>query len=350
MRTAAALALAALAAASGRSQEPTRVQSASHETMRPEIVGQHGIVAAGRHYAVEAGMRLLRDGGNATDAGVASVFAAAVVEISHFGFGGESPTMIYDAKTGRVVVISGQGPAPKAATPALFATDGKVPGNGPLGATVPAVMDAMALALEHYGTKSLAQTMAPAIELADGFPMYDFLRGFLLRERERSSQWEWSAKTYYPGGRVPDVGEIFRQPNLATTLRTIVAAEAAALKAGRDRRAAIRAGAVLAAGIAMLGFLIAAASLAGLDDAALCARRGRRSAAGRHGDAGADRRARRQLRRLQCPRHDARAGDRPQRPAVPDARPGFRPARFRAVQRPHFCREPVRATPGSQTG
>lgn len=242
MRTAAALALAALAAASGRSQEPTRVQSASHETMRPEIVGQHGIVAAGRHYAVEAGMRLLRDGGNATDAGVASVFAAAVVEISHFGFGGESPTMIYDAKTGRVVVISGQGPAPKAATPALFATDGKVPGNGPLGATVPAVMDAMALALEHYGTKSLAQTMAPAIELADGFPMYDFLRGFLLRERERSSQWEWSAKTYYPGGRVPDVGEIFRQPNLATTLRTIVAAEAAALKAGRDRRAAVRAG------------------------------------------------------------------------------------------------------------
>jgi gamma-glutamyltranspeptidase/glutathione hydrolase len=170
------------------------------------------------------------------------VFAAAVVEISHFGFGGESPTIVYDAKTKEVVVINGQGPAPRAATPALFEKEGVVPGNGPRGATVPAVMDAMALALEHYGTKSLAETMAPAIELADGFPMYDFLRGFLIREQKRSSQWEWSAKTYYPEGRIPEVGEMFRQPNLAKTLRTIVAAEQAALEKGGDRRAAIRAG------------------------------------------------------------------------------------------------------------
>lgn len=242
MRFAAVAASAFLAVVPLVSQEPTRVQSASYETMRPEIVGQHGVVAAGRHYSVEAGMRLLHNGGNAIDAGVASVFAASVVEISHFGFGGESPTIIYDAKTKQVVVINGQGTAPKAATPALFAKEGKVASNGPLGATVPAVMDAMALALEHFGTKNLAETMAPAIELADGFPMYDFLRGFLAREQKRSSVYEWSAKTYYPEGRVPEVGEIFRQPNLAKTLRAIVAAEQAALKAGQDRRAAIRAG------------------------------------------------------------------------------------------------------------
>src|SRR5919109_1572336 len=117
MRTAALLGVVYLLLAPLTAQEPTRVQSATYETMRPEIVGQHGIVAAGRHYSVEAGMRMLHDGGNAIDAGVASVFAAAVVEISHFGFGGESPTIIYDARTRQAVVINGQGPAPRAAAP-----------------------------------------------------------------------------------------------------------------------------------------------------------------------------------------------------------------------------------------
>ncbi len=222
--------------------EPTRVESVSHETLRPEILGTHGIVAAGRHYAVAAGMRMLERGGNAVDAGVAAVFAASVVEISHFGFGGEVPTIIYEAKSKAVVVINGQGPAPKAATPALFAAKGRVDGNGPLGATVPAVMDAMAIALSTYGTLTLEQVMAPAIELADGFPMYDFLRGFFVSERKYSEPYEWTRKTYYPGGRIPAVGEMFRQPNLATTLRAIVAAERTATAGGRDRKAAIRAG------------------------------------------------------------------------------------------------------------
>ncbi len=165
-------------------------------TMRPEITGSRGIVAAGRHYSVAAGTRTLAQGGNAIDAGVAAVFAASVVEISHFGFGGEAPTLIYDAKTGQVVVINGQGPAPRAATLDLFRVKGKIDGNGPLGATIPAVMDAMALALEHY----------------------------------------------YPGGHIPAVGEMFRQPNLARTLRTIVAAEKTTFERTHDRRAAIRAG------------------------------------------------------------------------------------------------------------
>ena len=224
-------------------QEPTRVVSSRREaTMRPEILGTHGIVAAGRHYSVEAGVRMLRAGGNAIDAGVATVFAASICEISHFGFGGESPTMIYDAKTREIVVINGQGPAPKAAGPALFASDGKVPANGPLGATIPAVMDAMAIALETKGTMRLEQVMAPAIELADGFPMYQFLRDFFVSERTATEQYEWSAKTYYPGGRIPDVGEMFRQPNLARTLRAIVDAEKANFATTHDRTKAIRAG------------------------------------------------------------------------------------------------------------
>jgi gamma-glutamyltranspeptidase / glutathione hydrolase len=225
-------------------QEPTRVpkRPSGDATMRPEILGTHGIVAAGRHYSVSAGVRILEQGGNAIDAGVASVFAAAVCEISHFGFGGEVPTMIYDAKTREVIVINGQGPAPKAATPDLFQKEGRVASNGPLGATIPAVMDAMALALATKGTMRLEQVMQPAIELADGFPMYEFLRRFFVSERKATEKYEWSAKTYYPDGRIPDVGEIFRQPNLARTLRAIVAAEKAAFERSHDRDAAIRAG------------------------------------------------------------------------------------------------------------
>jgi gamma-glutamyltranspeptidase/glutathione hydrolase len=225
-----------------RPSEPTRVASPRAETMRPEILGTHGIVAAGRHYSVSAGVRILQQGGNAVDAGVASVLAASVCEISHFGFGGEAPTIIYDAKTKEIIVINGQGPAPKAATPALFAERGLVPGNGPLGATIPAMLDAMSLALESKGTMRLDQVLQPAIELADGFPMYEFLRNFFVSERKATEQWEWSKKTYYPDGRVPDVGEIFRQPNLARTLRAIAAADSAAFAKTHNRVAAIHAG------------------------------------------------------------------------------------------------------------
>jgi gamma-glutamyltranspeptidase/glutathione hydrolase len=233
--------LLALLSAAAAAQEPTQAKPRV-ETLRPEIVGQHGIVAAGRHYTVEAGIRILHAGGNAVDAGVASVFAASVVEISHFGFGGECPTLIYDARTKKVVVINGQGPAPKAATVELFAGKGKVDANGPLAATIPAVVDAMAIALAEYGTLRLEQVMAPAIELADGFPMYGYLHDLMVRERQATERWDWSKRTYYPAGRTAETGEIFRQPNLAATLRTIVAAEREAFGKTRDRRAAIRAG------------------------------------------------------------------------------------------------------------
>jgi gamma-glutamyltranspeptidase / glutathione hydrolase len=207
------------------------------ETMKPELYGTHGIVAAGRHYTVEAGTRILAAGGNAFDAGVAAVFAAAVNEISHFGMGGEAPAIVFQASNNKVSVICGQGPAPKAAKPAHFLAAGVIPGNGPNGGTVPAVVDAMALTLQQFGTKSLAEVLEPAIALADGFPMYGGLRTSLVRNQNSTVRWEWSRRTYYPAGRVPEIGEIFRQPNLAATLRAIVAAER---DAGRRVRTASR--------------------------------------------------------------------------------------------------------------
>ena len=210
--------------------------------LRPEFRGRHGVVAAGRSFAADAGARILAAGGNAIDAGVATVFAAAVVEISHFGLGGEAPMIIYSARDREVVVINGQGTAPRAANPQMFAADRAIPGNGPLGGTVPAVVDAAALALARYGTRSLSDVLAPAIELADGFPMYEFLRGYLESERKRSEPYAWTMRTYYPDGRVTPTGEMFRQPNLARTLRALADAERTAASGGASREQAIRAG------------------------------------------------------------------------------------------------------------
>lgn len=221
--------------------EPTRLVSAG-ETLRPEIVGNFGIVAAGRHYAVAAGTRILMAGGNATDAGVAAVFAAAVTEISHFGFGGEAPTIIYDAKAKKVSLVNGQGVAPMLATPDKFAKAGVIPGNGPNGGTVPAMVDAMALALQLNGTMTLDQVLQPAIELADGFVMYNFLAEVFVSQKKATSKWKDAYDTYYPGGALPKVGEIFRQPNLARTIRAIAAADRAAYKKTKNRKAAIQAG------------------------------------------------------------------------------------------------------------
>ena len=212
------------------------------QPLRSEVRADRGVVAAGRTFVADAGAQILTSGGNAIDAGVASIFASAVVEISHFGLGGEAPIIIYSARDKRVIVINGQGPAPKAAAPAMFAGKTAIPGNGPLGATIPAVVDAAALALERYGTKSLSDVLAPAIALADGFPMYDFLRNYLQSERKASEPYEWSIRTYYPEGKITPTGQMFRQPNLAATLRALAAAEQQAKSTGATREQAIQAG------------------------------------------------------------------------------------------------------------
>lgn len=241
--------------------------SETPDTFRPEIHGTHGIVATGRFYSVHAGMRILEEGGNAVDAGVAAVFASSVVEISHFGFGGEVPLLIYNAKTGKVISISGQGTAPRGLKPEYFQKMtleqrknahfknsagvelpvgdiglGRVPTNGPLAATLPAVMDSLTLALENYGTMSLQQVMAPAIELADGFPFVEMLHHYWVANRKACEKYPETMTTYYPGGKTPEVGEMFRQPHLAKTLRAIVAAEQAEFRRSHNRRKAIEAG------------------------------------------------------------------------------------------------------------
>jgi gamma-glutamyltranspeptidase / glutathione hydrolase len=209
-------------------------------TYRPEILGRIGVVAAGRHFAAEAGLRMLARGGNAVDAGVAAVFAAAVSEISHFGLGGEVPIIVYVADRREVVVINGQGVAPAAASADYFRRLGEIPPSGPLAGAVPAVVDALAIALAEFGTLSLSDVLAPAIALGEeGFPWYEFLTRFLARELDNVRKYPTGARVYLqgPGSTIPVVGSVFRQPELARTLRAL--AEEEQRHRGEGRKAAI---------------------------------------------------------------------------------------------------------------
>ncbi|HYV00231.1 MAG TPA: gamma-glutamyltransferase family protein [Pyrinomonadaceae bacterium] len=234
------------------------------QTFHPVVRGRRGVVAGGHPLSVEAGLRILQRGGNAVDAGVATILAASVIEFSHFSFGGEVPILIKlrdsnssvgkGSQTTGVVVIEGMGQAPMKATREFFANratakdqgtapdsagaqrsaematmagarSGLIPSTGPLAATVPAVLDACVTSLDQFGTKSLAEVMQPAIELADGFPIDELRVQYIKTRAPIFSQWPDAKRIFLPNGAVPKVGDIFVQADLARTLRLIVAAE-----------------------------------------------------------------------------------------------------------------------------
>jgi gamma-glutamyltranspeptidase/glutathione hydrolase len=196
---------------------------------------------------------------------VATILAASVIEFSHFSFGGEVPILI-KLKDREVSVIEGMGTAPARATREFFvnrvksqstganaiqpdsgatqrgnadmtvypgAKPGLIPSTGPLSATVPAVLDACVMALDKFGTKSLAEVMQPAIELADGFPIDELRVQYIKTRSPVFSQWADAKRVFLPNGNVPRVGDVFVQADLARTLRTIVATEKRNLRRGR---------------------------------------------------------------------------------------------------------------------
>jgi len=205
-------------------------------TTRPVVSGTHGVVATGHPLVSMAGMRMLLAGGNAFDAVVASGFAAAVVEpTASYTLCGECVAMSYDARRGEMRAVSGQGTAPALATIGFFRGRGhdRIPtGPGPdahLSFTVPGAVDAYLTVLETLGTKSLSDVLAPALHYAEhGFPMYEYMHR-LLAIPETWSQFDLyppgGTDVFYPGGRVPRVGELVVQPALGGTLRRLAEAD-----------------------------------------------------------------------------------------------------------------------------
>ncbi len=181
---------------------------------------------------------MLKNGGNAIDAGVATVFAQAVVEFDRFGIGGEVPVLIYLADEKKVISLSGQGTAPRAATIEWFQSRDidLVPMDGFLAATVPSVVDTLILALDEHGTMSLGEVLAPAIDLAErGFAVHPEFKMHIEEQEQRfRSEWTTSGKIFLPDGKVPEIGDLFVQRDLARTLTRLVEAEAAHKEEGRS--------------------------------------------------------------------------------------------------------------------
>jgi gamma-glutamyltranspeptidase / glutathione hydrolase len=214
----------------------------------------HGAVAAGSEWATEAGMRTYYKGGNAVDVGVASMFAGSVSELSHYGFGGEASILIR-TKDGKVHSIAGIGTMPKLATAEMFrkrplqpfevterdpgGLKGIIPAAGLMPAIVPGMVDGALVALREYGSMSFEQVIAPAIDLADGFVLDDMRSASIAYSQPFFNLWPTSKAHFLPNGRPLRTGEIFRQPDLARTLRGMAEAEKKALAAGATREAAI---------------------------------------------------------------------------------------------------------------
>ena len=230
-------------------------QRSLERAVRLTVRGTRGAVAAGAEFATDAGMRMYYRGGNAVDAGIAAMLAASVTEFSHFGFGGEAPILIR-TRDGKVHSIAGVGPMPKLATADFFRNHQLqpdemtsppdehglkdwVPVAGILPALVPGMPEAALVTLREFGTKSFAEVVEPAIELADGFPIDELRASTIQRTVKYLEKWPSSRRVFLPEGRAPRVGEIFHQPDLARTLRALVDAEKKALAGGASRAKAI---------------------------------------------------------------------------------------------------------------
>jgi gamma-glutamyltranspeptidase/glutathione hydrolase len=230
-------------------QEGESEANSTTRTMRPVVRGQHFAVASMKAEATRAAERILEKGGNAFDAIVAGQAVLGIVDQAMNGIGSDATLLVYDAKTKKVYSINAEGTAPKLATIEWYKehNGGKLPVNDSLlSATVPGCVDAWYMLLDRWGTMSFGQVLAEAIDLAEnGFPVGDSLaRAFTTQAADRKlHKYPTSVKLYYANNRAPQAGEIFRNPDLARTLKRLVEAEQQnqskgrheGLKAARDR-------------------------------------------------------------------------------------------------------------------
>jgi gamma-glutamyltranspeptidase / glutathione hydrolase len=206
-------------------------------TTRPELRGTFGMVASTHWLASAAGMAALERGGNAFDAAVAAAFTLQVVEPHLNGPGGDMPAIVYSAERDRVLVVCGQGPAPRAATIERLRSLGldMVPGTGLLAPCVPGAFGGWLLMLAELGTCRLRDVLEFAIHYAEhGFPVVPRISQAVASvEGLFREEWTESAAIWLSGGGVPEPGTLHRNPLLAATYRRLLA-EAEAAGGGRE--------------------------------------------------------------------------------------------------------------------
>ncbi len=220
-----------------QSQIPARTQ-------KPPLHARHWLAITGKPLSATAGALIFAKGGNAVDAACA-MLAAGTTMWDVLSWGGETQALIYNPKTKKVIGINALGVAPTGATAAFYKSKGYryPPEYGPLAAVTPGTPGGLMTMLAEYGTMSLEQVLAPAIQMADGYPIEAQTANSIERMKAEIKKWKYSPAVFltHRGEKreAPEAGEIFVQKDLAATLRKVVAAEAAALKTGKTRKQAI---------------------------------------------------------------------------------------------------------------
>ena len=214
------------------------------KTAKPLLHGKHWVAITGKPLGASAGARIFYQGGNAVDA-TCAMLAATSTMWDVLSWGGETQALIYNPHTREVIGVNALGIAPTGATPEFFHEQGMQypPEFGPLAAVTPGTPGGLMVMLAEYGTLSLFDVLAPAIEMAEGYPIEASAVSAINRSKQLLEQWPASRAVFLPnegeGPEAPGVGEVFRQPDLKATLEKLVAAEQAALSRGLDRKAAI---------------------------------------------------------------------------------------------------------------
>ncbi|HSC55317.1 MAG TPA: gamma-glutamyltransferase [Phnomibacter sp.] len=215
-------------------------------TQKPVLHGKNWMAITGKPLAATAGSMIFQQGGNAVDASLAMLAATCTMwDVLHWG--GETQVLLYNPKTKKVIAFNGLGVAPTGATPAFFKSKGYnfPPEYGPLAAVTPGTPGSICYLLANYGTKSLKEVLAPAMQLAAGYPMEASTANSIERAKGRIKEWPYSKAVFLPHlgekREAPEAGEIFVQKNLLATLTKMVEAEQQALKQGKNRKQAIMA-------------------------------------------------------------------------------------------------------------
>jgi len=197
------------------------------DTKRSMVMGMRGVVATSQPLAALVGLDILKKGGNAIDAAVATAAVLNVVEPMSTGIGGDAFIMIYLAKEKKLVGLNASGRAPYAATrekvlERLSVGQTSMPSTGILSVTVPGAFDGWVTVLEKYGTMTLEQVLEPAIYYAEnGFLVTEVIANQWNQARSKLSRVPSSAETWLPNGRAPRAGELFVNKDLANTFKKL---------------------------------------------------------------------------------------------------------------------------------
>lgn len=211
------------------------------QTQKPVLHGKHWVAITGKPLGASAGARIFYQGGNAVDAACA-MLAATSTMWDVLSWGGETQALIYNPHTREVIGINALGVAPTGATAEFFQKRGMryPPEYGPLSAVTPGTPGGLMVMLAEYGSLSLKDVLAPAIEMADGYPIEASAVKQINRYRHEILKWPHSKAVFLPhAGKAPVVGQVFRQRDLKETLEKLVATEQSARADGLDRKAAI---------------------------------------------------------------------------------------------------------------